>query len=127
MARDLPEKPRGNFARGLRQLGSEAKSQPTPTERILWARLRDSRFGGYKFRQQYRVHLYRVDFYCASAKLVVELDGPVHDEQAKEDAVRQADLESFGFRVLRFKNEEVASSLDSVLAKIGQALNEVSA
>jgi len=81
----------------------------------------------FKFRQQYRVQMYRVDFYCAAARLVVELDGPIHDEQIEEDAERQPILESYGYRVLRFKNQEVANSLDAVLSKIRQALNEVSA
>ena len=62
MEREVPEKPRGSLAAGLRQLGSEAKRQPTPAERILWWQLRNSRLAGYKFRQQYRVENYRVDF-----------------------------------------------------------------
>ena len=71
--------------------------------------------------------MYRVDFYCAAAKLVVELDGPIHDKQVEEDAVRQAALESFGYRILRFKNEEVGANLEDVLAKIREALDGVRA
>jgi very-short-patch-repair endonuclease len=123
---DRPEKPRGQLARGLQQLAGTAKRQPTPQERIMWARLRDSRLNGYKFRQQHPIHSYRVDFYCAAGKLIVELDGRIHQKQADEDAIRQAFLERFGYRFLRFTNDQVTSNVDTVLAKIRQTLDEVS-
>jgi very-short-patch-repair endonuclease len=125
MEGDLPEKPRGTLARGLRQLAGTARRQPTPQERIMWARLRDSRLAGYKFRQQHPIHSYRVDFYCAAGKLIVELDGPIHDKHAAEDAIRQAFLESFGYRFLRFSNDQVTSDVESVLTKIRETLHEL--
>ena len=123
MARDLPERPRGKLSRGLKGLGAQAKRQPTPAERILWWQLRDSRLDGYKFRQQYRVENYRVDFYCAARKLVVELDGPIHEKQGSEDAERQQHLEQLGYRFMRFKNDQLTLNLPEVLTKIRDALD----
>ena len=123
MTGDLPEKPLGDLARHLRQLGANAKRQPTPAERILWSELRNSSLAGYKFRQQHRISGYRVDFYCASRKLIVELDGPIHLNQVAKDAERQQDLERFGYRFLRFPNDEVTGNLETVLRKIRSTLS----
>jgi leucyl-tRNA synthetase len=126
MEGDRPEKPRGLLGRGLHQLAGNARREPTPQERIMWAHLRNSRLSGYKFRQQHLIHNYRVDFYCAAGKLIIELDGPIHDNQAADDAIRQTLLESFGYQFLRFTNDQVTSNVDAVLARIRQTLDEVS-
>ena len=103
-------------------MGATAKRQPTPAEHILWFRLRDSRLDGYKFRQQHRIHTYRVDFYCAAGKLIVELDGPIHDQQVEEDGARQSFLERFDYRFVRFTNDEVTNDVESVVTKIRHTL-----
>ena len=86
----------------------------------MWESLRDRRLGGLKFRRQHAVSRFVVDFYCATAKLVVELDGAVHDtsEQAGRDAERTDVLNRLGLTVLRFPNEEVANNLSAVLTRI---------
>ena len=61
---------------------------------------------------------YIVDFYCVAARLVIELDGPIHDRQAESDNQRQINLEALGLKVLRFKNEEIVSGLPGALEKI---------
>ena len=63
-----------------------------------------------------------MDFYCAQAQLVVEVDGPVHEYTPDEDAVRQEFLEAQGLRVLRFTNEEVSASLDNVVKRIIESI-----
>jgi very-short-patch-repair endonuclease len=73
------------------------------TERYLWRFLRDRRLNGLKFRRQFALGPYVVDFICLRHRLIVELDGPFHD--AARDAARDRWLESQGFRVLRFSNE----------------------
>src|SRR3954454_10860612 len=88
------------------------RSAPT-TERTLWTLLRDRRLGGAKFRRQVPIGPYVVDFLCAEARLVIELDGGQHG--GPEDAVRQFWLEAQGFRVRRFWNNEVTSNLEGVL------------
>jgi very-short-patch-repair endonuclease len=62
--------------------------------------------------------MYIVDFYCVVARLVIELDGPIHDQQHENDYERQKNLEALGLKVLRFKNEELISDLTTVLNTI---------
>lgn len=59
-----------------------------------------------------------VDFYCPECKLIVEIDGGVHDFQIEEDAMRTKEIESFGYRVIRFRNEEIENNIESVLNSI---------
>ena len=90
----------------------------TPTERRLWDRLRANRLAGRHFRRQQPIAGFIVDFYCHAAALIVEVDGPVHDEQADADAERDRLLCERGFRVMRFTNEQVERSLPDVLRRI---------
>ncbi|MEA3345370.1 MAG: type ISP restriction/modification enzyme [Chloroflexota bacterium] len=79
---------------------------------------------GFKFRRQHAIDRFIVDFYCSKAHLVVEVEGPIHQYTEEEDAIRQEFLESLGFRVLRFTNDEVNNALDSVTERIAAALSE---
>ena len=92
----------------------------TPTEEVLWERLRDRRLGDLKFRRQHAIGRFVVDFYCHERRLIVELDGSIHLEpsQRQRDRERQFELEEKGLSFLRFTNEEVTISLDSVVAQI---------
>jgi very-short-patch-repair endonuclease len=91
-----------------------------PAEARLWQRLRAGQVGGWKFRRQYSIGPYIVDFYCPRLRLVIEIDGPTHEgiEVESYDANRQAYLESLGLCVLRFQNQQVYSHLDSVVETI---------
>jgi len=93
----------------------------TAAEWRLWQALRVRQLGGLKFRRQHPVGPFVLDFYCPAGKLVIELDGGVHDEQAEQDEARTQHLESYGYRVLRFRNEEVFADLPAVLDRIAQA------
>ncbi len=90
----------------------------TDAERALWFQLRDRRLNGLKFRGQMPIKSYVVDFCCKSARLIVELDGGQHGEHSPEDAKRTADLEAFGFLVLRFWNNDVLSNIGGVVESI---------
>ncbi|HEY1942110.1 MAG TPA: endonuclease domain-containing protein [Roseiarcus sp.] len=103
------------FARSLRKAS-------TPAEDLLWARLRASRFQGAKFKRQVPIDRYIVDFCCHSARLVVEIDGFQHDWQSPYDENRTRVLQSAGFQVVRFTNQEVRDDLESVLQRIRVAL-----
>lgn len=81
------------------------RREPSATERYLWKILRDRRLGGLKFRRQVPIGRYVVDFLCLRHRLIVEADGPLHDPE--HDAKRDAWLAEQGFRVLRFKNDDV--------------------
>ena len=104
---------RFEFARMLRETMTDA-------ERALWYHLRAKRLLGWKFRRQQPIGNYIVDFVCFEAKLVVELDGGQHAEQADADADarRTAWLESQDFRVLRFWDDAVLKETDAVLGEI---------
>ena len=99
----------------------------TPAERLLWARLRGGRLGGFKFRRQMWLCGYIADFACAEAKLVVEADGSQHGEAEEYDARRSRAFADEGFRTLRFWNSDIFENLDGVLLTIRDALSSASA
>jgi very-short-patch-repair endonuclease len=90
----------------------------TNAERHLWSRLKNKQLDGVRFRRQAPIASYVVDFYCHAARLVVELDGGQHTDQADRDLARTQDLERHGFRVIRFWNNEVFDNIESVLERI---------
>ena len=105
-----------DFIRGRAKNLRRAMTQP---ERTLWALLRRNELG-WHFRRQHPVGPYILDFYCAAAKLAVEVDGPVHQEQTDRDRRRTAWLEREGIRVIRFSTEEVEARPAAVLAAIAR-------
>ena len=115
--RPLPESLPGRraFARALRAGATEAELR-------LWYFLRDRRFAGAKFRRQVPVGPYIVDFLCVAASLVVEADGGQHAERAAHDEERTRYLESQGFRVVRFWNNDVMGNIEGVMEVIGREL-----
>ena len=96
----------------------ELRRNMTPAEKILWKHLKANKLNGLHFRRQQVVHGYFPDFYCHQHELIVELDGGIHEFQKEYDAEREVYLMSLGFRIIRFKNEEVMKNLGSVLQKI---------
>jgi very-short-patch-repair endonuclease len=95
-----------SFARAMRR-------EPTEAEDRLWHELRGGRLDRIKFRRQVPIGRYVVDFVCLEAMLVVELDGSQHAESA-HDMVRDAELKTRGFRVLRFWNDDVLRDMNGV-------------
>lgn len=100
-------------ARALRQ-------EATPAEKLLWQHLRNSQLG-FKFRRQVPAGAYTVDFACIEAKLVIEVDGENHAE-SKRDEIRTKYLNSLGFEVIRFWNNEVLENIEGVVSAITKAL-----
>jgi len=98
------------------------RREMTPAEEALWERLRDRQLCGHKFRRQHPLGGFVADFYCAASRLVIELDGAVHDSLGERDAARTAELNAHGYRVLRFRNGEVLGNMERVLAAITEAL-----
>ena len=94
----------------------------TDAERLLWRSLRDRRFAHCKFRRQHPIGPYITDFACIAQKLVIELDGGQHAKQQAYDARRTRYLEEYGYRVIRFWDNEVLGNIEGVLASILQAL-----
>jgi len=102
------------------QAARHLRKHQTPAETRLWNALSRRQLAGLKFRRQHPVGQFIVDFYCPAYKLVIEVDGDIHTYQKAYDNARTEQLQSFGYRVLRFTNEEVLSDLQTVLARIMQ-------
>lgn len=90
----------------------------------LWLRLKNKKLGGYKFRRQYSVDRYVIDFYCSELKLAIEVDGPYHntDDMKIYDNDRDTFIQSLGIRILRFSNAAIENNIENVLKKIKQCL-----
>ena len=108
----------------IKQRAHIMRQNPTAAEDSLWQRVRRRQICGCQFRRQHVVGRFIVDFFCAEARLVIEVDGSVHNEPDQEeyDRQRQSFLEELGLRVLRFKNEDVLCRTDLVLFQIAEAL-----
>ena len=100
-------------------LRAKLRSEASIYEKTIWSKLRRSQFG-VKFRRQYGIGPYVVDFYCPSMKLAIEIDGESHgeDENPQYDKRRQEFIESFGIHFLRFSNTDVRDNLEGVLLVI---------
>ena len=98
------------------------KQNATDAETKLWFQLRRKQVGGLRFRRQYRLGDYIVDFVCLPARLIIEVDGGQHADQVARDEARTAWLESQGFRVIRFWNNEVLGNIEGVLYVVGEQL-----
>jgi len=99
-------------------LAKAMRRQMTPSEDMLWKRSKAGALAGLHFRRQQIIGGFIADFYCVAAKLAIELDGPIHDNQTQLDRDRDQALLAMGIRTLRFKNEEVANDMDAVLERI---------
>jgi very-short-patch-repair endonuclease len=106
-----------NIARKLRRSMTDAETR-------IWHHLRDRRLLGFKFRRQMPIGNYVVDFACADARLITELDGGQHIDAAEKDARRTEELAAPGFCVLRFWNDDVLLRLEDVLEQIIAALRK---
>lgn len=105
-------------ARRLRQ-------DQTPAEKVLWNLVRNRRLGGFRFLRQHPIDRYFADFVCEAAKVIVELDGPAHDDHEDYDERRTRALELYGYFVVRFRNERVLAdpggTSDDILAALRSA------
>jgi very-short-patch-repair endonuclease len=90
----------------------------TIAEKLLWQQVRANRLGGFHFRRQQIAAGYIVDFYCHAARLVVEVDGPIHEQQRDYDKVRDLALTKLGFRIVRFSNDVIIRDLQHVVTQI---------
>ena len=107
----------------LYQYGRELRQESTEAEKLLWKELRNKKLNGLKFRRQHPIDKFIVDFYCHERKLVIELDGNIHDKKVNKeyDDARTALLAGLNIFVLRFRNEQVIDNLKEVIQKISDA------
>ncbi|MCB9282990.1 MAG: endonuclease domain-containing protein [Lewinellaceae bacterium] len=101
----------------------ELRKRQTPAEQKFWKQVRGRRFEGKKFLRQHIIKhamdgkkeaFFIADFYCREKKVIVEIDGGIHRTQVEYDQLRQEVLERMGYRVIRFKNEEVLENWEKV-------------
>ena len=101
------------------KLAREFRKNMTPAEKYFWERVRKQQFNRLRFRRQQVIDGFIVDFLCAKLRIVVELDGGIHEQRKEYDKARDAVLAKRGLQILRFTNEEVLNNIDRVLKKIG--------
>ena len=102
----------------IRQRARQFRKSPMHTEQLLWDHLRNRQLAGLKFRRQHPIGPYIVDFYCAQCRLIIEVDGPSHQQQTEYDAERTRWLNEQGYRVIRFSNTAVTEQIELVMQAI---------
>jgi len=108
----------------IRQKTKQLRSNSTDAERNLWAHIRNRRLEGWKFRRQLPVGQYIVDFACPELRLIIEIDGGQHAEQIHYDLGRTKFLQTKGYRVVRFWNNEVPGNIEAVLEALTLTLSQ---
>jgi very-short-patch-repair endonuclease len=103
----------------IRQFARELRQPQTPAEATLWRHLRNRNLQ-YKFRRQHPIEFFIIDFYCADAKLLIEIDGDSHStkEQQEYDTARTEHLETLGYKVIRFTNNDARYNINAVVSAI---------
>jgi very-short-patch-repair endonuclease len=107
----------------------QQRREPSRIERVLWECLRDRRFMNLKFKRQVSVGPYVVDFWCEAHQLVVEADGPMHDDPARKVADERRDLwmRERGLRVVRLRQDEVLMATGKALQQVAETIGAKSA
>ena len=110
--------------KNLKPFARENRKNPTEAENLLWENLRNRNIGDCKFRRQHAIGGFIVDFVCLEKMLVIEIDGEYHleDEQKKYDELRTEYLKEYGFKEIRFTNEEIEKHISESLSKIREEL-----
>jgi len=107
----------------MTEVARQFRKEPTTSEGVLWQALRGRKLEGRKFRRQQPIGAFIVDFFCGAERLIVEVDGGIHESQQEADQQRQELLESLGLRVVRVSSELVETNLDEALAVVRQGFN----
>jgi very-short-patch-repair endonuclease len=111
----------------VKSRAKKLRQRTTFCEKILWQELRKKRKYYLFFRRQHPISRFIVDFYCHEIRLVIEVDGGYHAraEQRERDRNRTADLENFGLKVIRFKNDEVIGNIRKVSSELDEVIREL--
>ena len=95
----------------------------TPAEHFLWQHIKDKQISDLRIRRQFPIDRYIADFCCITKKLVIEIDGPIHETTQERDKNRELILRYYGYTVIRFTNEQVLHNVQDVIAVIKKYLN----
>ena len=98
----------------------------THEEKLLWGNIANNQLG-YKFRRQHPIWMYIADFYCHELKLIIEIDGGIHNKEdvKRNDIIREGDLVDLGIQVIRFTNDEVKCAIDKVITEIKNTIENI--
>ncbi len=104
----------------------ELRKKPTHEEKLLWQFLKVNKLG-VRFKRQHPIWLYIADFYCHEIKLVIEVDGSIHNikEIMEHDQIREEDIISLGIKVIRFTNYEIRTQIENVIDRIETVIKEI--
>jgi very-short-patch-repair endonuclease len=114
-----------DLRRKMVEIARQFRKEPTPSEAILWQALRGKKLDGIKFRRQQPIGSFVVDFYNSTYRLIVEVDGPIHDYQIEVDRSRQEVLEILGLNILRLKVDMIETDLTAALSLIRAKIREI--
>ncbi|MFA5604419.1 MAG: DUF559 domain-containing protein [Dehalococcoidales bacterium] len=116
-----------SYRENLKKPSRKLRHKMTNTERYLWSKLKMKQLNGYQFYRQKPIGNYIVDFYCPSAKMVIEIDGSQHfyDDGLEHDKERDAYINNLGLKALRFTSVDVLKNLEGVIDKILENMNEI--
>jgi very-short-patch-repair endonuclease len=94
----------------------------TTFEKLLWEKLKGKQICGLRFCRQHPIFIFIADFYCHEVRLVVEIDGEIHNQQEEYDDGRSAEMEKFDIKVIRFQNYEIENNIEKVVQEIKNAV-----
>jgi len=127
MSKDYPRiKVSNDLRHKMVDAAREQRKNPTKSEKILWDALRGKKLDGIKFRRQQPIGVYIADFYSSAYRLVIEVDGGIHEFQQEEDAERDETMKTLGLNVLRLPSELVENDLAGALEKIREKIKGLS-
>ena len=127
MPKDYPRiKVSNDLRHKIVDAASEQRKKPTKSEKILWDALRGKKLAGVKFRRQQPVGAYIADFYSSAYRLVIEVDGGIHEFQQEADTERDETMKTLRLNILRISAELVENDLGSALGKIREKITELS-
>lgn len=112
------KKPFRNIPKHVTKIARKLRQNLTECEKLLWERLSNKKLNGLRFRRQHPIGRYIADFYNHENRLVVEVDGKIHEKQKEYDLNRENFLKTNGYKVIRFKNDDIKSNMEIVLETI---------
>ena len=109
-----------NANQNIQRNAKNLRKRETKAEKLLWEKLKNKQLLGLKFRRQHPIDIFIADFYCHKIKLVIEIDGSIHEllEIKEIDDGRTFELEKLGIKIIRFTNNDIEKNIDMVIKKI---------
>jgi very-short-patch-repair endonuclease len=106
------------------RIARRLRENMTNSEKLLWEKLKGKQICGLRFRRQHTIDFFIEDFYSHEVRLVVEIDGGIHNQQEEYDDGRSAEMEKYDIKTIRFSNYEVENNIDKIVLEIKAIVNE---